>query len=123
MLTGVLLPFQHIHQRIGLIMTVEGGDRQQIAMAARLHLHIVSEIWQHCLRTAQIPQVRLHLDLLLRGNSICRLSRYSNINIHISEDHGKYDAGFYCSLQSPLACLSLVEGGKNHTMGDTDSTV
>lgn len=82
MLTGVLPPFRHIHQRIGLIMTVEGGDHQQIATAARLHLRIVSEIWQHCLRTAQIPQVRLHLDLLLRGNSICPLFRYSNILIY-----------------------------------------
>jgi hypothetical protein len=33
------------------------------------------------------------------------------------------DAGFHCNFQSPSACLSPMERGKNHTIEDTDSTV
>jgi hypothetical protein len=62
-------------------MTVQGGDHQPIALATRLHLHTASGIWQHCLRTAEIPKARRHLDLL-QGNSICPLSRYSDILIY-----------------------------------------
>jgi hypothetical protein len=74
-LRGALPQFQHVHQRIRLLMTVQGGDHQQISLVARLRLPTVSEIWQHCLKTAEMPQVRPLLDLLQQGSSIYPLSR------------------------------------------------